>query len=242
MYWATRSKILYFIQKAGQQSLLAGSFCVKLCERQRIFYGSRYRLSLIDECSRKGGLIMGQGKNNRKKRDGQAENGNGQVRQQDDEAKKLEKEIEEKEDNKLEEYGQVILEDNRRQRKIHLITIIGEVEGHENSSGSSKTTKYDHILPKLAEIEDDDSVDGLLVLLNTSGGDVDAGLAIAEMIASLSLPSLLSPPLFFCVGRKPLHRGSPGRVHKLFLHCAVRHHDDPSGADDGDGYRHIPDL
>ena len=84
---------------------------------------------------------MGQGKNNRKKRDSQAENGNGQVRQQDDEAKKLEKEIEEKEDNKLEEYGQVILEDNRRQRKIHLITIIGEVEGHENSSGSSKTTK-----------------------------------------------------------------------------------------------------
>ena len=115
---------------------------------------------------------MGQGKNNRKKRDSQAENGNGQVRQQDDEAKKLEKEIEEKEDNKLEEYGQVILEDNRRQRKIHLITIIGEVEGHENSSGSSKTTKYDHILPKLAEIEDDDSVDGLLVLLNTSGGEM----------------------------------------------------------------------
>ena len=120
----------------------------------------------------------------------QVENGNGQVRQQDDEAKKLEKEIEEKEDNKLEEYGQVILEDNRKQRKIHLITIIGEVEGHENSSGSSKTTKYDHILPKLAEIEDDDSVDGLLVLLNTSGGDVDAGLAIAEMIASLSLPTV----------------------------------------------------
>lgn len=133
---------------------------------------------------------MGQGKNNRKRRDNQVENGNGQVRQQDDEAKKLEKEIEEKEDNKLEEYGQVILEDNRRQRKIHLITIIGEVEGHENSSGSSKTTKYDHILPKLAEIEDDDSVDGLLVLLNTSGGDVDAGLAIAEMIASLSLPTV----------------------------------------------------
>ena len=99
---------------------------------------------------------MGQGKKNRKRRDNQVENGNGQVRQQDDEAKKLEKEIEEKEDNKLEEYGQVILEDNRKQRKIHLITIIGEVEGHENSSGSSKTTKYDHILPKLAEIEDDD--------------------------------------------------------------------------------------
>ena len=77
--------------------MLAGYFALKLCERQRIFYGSRSRLSLIEECSRKGGLIMGQGKNNRKKRDNQVEDGNGQVRQQDDEAKKLEKEIEEKE-------------------------------------------------------------------------------------------------------------------------------------------------
>ena len=64
------------------------------------------------------------------------------------------------------------------------------MEGHENLSGSSKTTKYDHILPQLAQIEDDESVEGLLVLLNTSGGDVDAGLAIAEMIASLSIPTV----------------------------------------------------
>ena len=127
---------------------------------------------------------MGQAKNSKKKMDNQ------EPVKKDDEAKRLEREIEEKEDNRLEEYGQVILEDNQKQRKIHLITIIGEVEGHENSSGSSKTTKYDHILPKLAEIEDDDSVDGLLVLLNTSGGDVDAGPAIAEMIASLSLPTV----------------------------------------------------
>ena len=127
---------------------------------------------------------MGEEKNSKKKMDNQ------EPVKKEDEAKRLEREIEEKEDNRLEEYGQVILEDNQKQRKIHLITIIGEVEGHENSSGSSKTTKYDHILPKLAEIEDDDSVDGLLVLLNTSGGDVDAGLAIAEMIASLSLPTV----------------------------------------------------
>lgn len=104
--------------------------------------------------------------------------------------KKEEKEIEARENDKLEEFGQLTLEENRGHRKIHLITIIGEVEGHENMSGNSKTTKYDHVLPQLAQIEDDDSVDGLLVLLNTSGGDVDAGLAIAEMIASLSLPSV----------------------------------------------------
>lgn len=64
------------------------------------------------------------------------------------------------------------------------------MEGHENLSGNTKTTKYDQILPKLAQLEDDDSVEGLLVLLNTSGGDVDAGLAIAEMIASLSMPTV----------------------------------------------------
>lgn len=93
-------------------------------------------------------------------------------------------------DQELEEFGQVTLAEGRSQRKIQLLTIIGEVEGHENASGSCKTTKYDHVLPKLAEIEEDVSVDGLLVLLNTSGGDVDAGLAIAEMIASLSIPSV----------------------------------------------------
>lgn len=99
-------------------------------------------------------------------------------------------EIEEKEDARLNEYGQMTLEENQARRKIHLLTIIGEVEGHENASGSSKTTKYDHVLPSLAKLEDDESVEGLLVLLNTSGGDVDAGLAIAEMIASLSLPTV----------------------------------------------------
>ena len=95
-----------------------------------------------------------------------------------------------KKDQELEEFGQTVLEEGSRQRKIQLLTIIGEVEGHENASGSCKTTKYDHVLPKLAQIEDDASIDGLLILLNTSGGDVDAGLAIAEMIASLSVPSV----------------------------------------------------
>lgn len=106
------------------------------------------------------------------------------------EKKNTEKEIEQKEDKKLEEYGQMTLEGNSRERKIHLLSIIGEVEGHENLSGNTKATKYDHVLPQLAALEDDDSVDGLLVLLNTSGGDVDAGLAIAEMIASMSMPTV----------------------------------------------------
>lgn len=104
--------------------------------------------------------------------------------------KKQEKEIEEKNDTKIEEYGQITLEDNTKHRKIHLLSIIGEVEGHENAPGSSKTTKYDHVLPQLAALEDNHEVEGMLVLLNTSGGDVDAGLAIAEMIASLSMPTV----------------------------------------------------
>lgn len=106
------------------------------------------------------------------------------------EQKKREKEIEEKEDQKLEEYGQMTLDKNENRRKIHLLSIIGEVEGHENLSANTKATKYDHVLPQLAALEDDDRVEGLLVLLNTSGGDVDAGLAIAEMIASLTMPTV----------------------------------------------------
>lgn len=104
--------------------------------------------------------------------------------------KKTEKEIEQKQDEKMEEYGQMTLEDNKKNQKIHLLSIIGEVEGHENAPGNSKTTKYDHVLPQLAALEDNHEVKGLLVLLNTSGGDVDAGLAIAEMIASLSMPTV----------------------------------------------------
>lgn len=73
---------------------------------------------------------------------------------------------------------------------IHLLTIIGEVEGHETLSNSSKTTKYEEILPKLAEFEQNEEIDGLLILLHTVGGDVEAGLAIAEMIASLSKPTV----------------------------------------------------
>ena len=74
--------------------------------------------------------------------------------------------------------------------RIELLTVIGEVEGHETAPSQSKTTKYEHVLPKLAMIEDDKEVEGLLILLNTVGGDVEAGLAIAEMIASLSIPTV----------------------------------------------------
>lgn len=91
---------------------------------------------------------------------------------------------------KIEETGQVTLNKNNKENTIHLITIIGEIEGHDNLGSNSKTTKYEHILPQLAAIEDSKNIDGVLVLLNTMGGDVEAGLAIAEMIASLSKPTV----------------------------------------------------
>ena len=90
----------------------------------------------------------------------------------------------------IREYGQIILKENNSQHHIFLLSIIGEIEGHEQSPGNVKTTKYEHVLPKLAMIEDDENVEGLLILLNTVGGDVEAGLAIAEMIASLSIPTV----------------------------------------------------
>lgn len=90
----------------------------------------------------------------------------------------------------IKETGSTDLEANRKRHKIKLLTIIGEIEGHEAVSGSTKATKYEHLLPMLAEIEDSEEIDGLLILLHTMGGDVEAGLSIAEMIASLSKPTV----------------------------------------------------
>lgn len=72
---------------------------------------------------------------------------------------------------------------------IHCLTIIGQIEGHQLLGDDVKTTKYEHILPMLAAIEETEEIGGLLILLNTMGGDVEAGLAIAELIAGMKKPS-----------------------------------------------------
>lgn len=92
--------------------------------------------------------------------------------------------------DELEKYGQP--EQRRREESspIQLLTIIGEVEGHECLAANSKTTKYEHVIPMLAAVEENPQIQGLLVLINTVGGDVESGLAIAEMIASISKPSV----------------------------------------------------
>ena len=98
--------------------------------------------------------------------------------------------MEEEKREEINETGSIELTHNNRKHNIQLLTIIGEIEGHEAVSGNTKATKYEHLLPKLAEVEDNEEIEGLLVLLNTLGGDVEAGLAIAEMIASLSKPTV----------------------------------------------------
>lgn len=90
----------------------------------------------------------------------------------------------------IKETGSLDLKGNQDRGKIRLLTIIGEIEGHETLSGNTKATKYEHLLPMLAELEDSDEIDGLLILLNTLGGDIEAGLSIAEMIASLTKPTV----------------------------------------------------
>lgn len=88
----------------------------------------------------------------------------------------------------IEEFGDTVIRSQKG--TIHTLTIIGQIEGHQILPPEAKTTKYEHILPLLSLIEESDEVDGLLVLLNTAGGDIEAGLGIAEMIAGMKKPSV----------------------------------------------------
>ena len=78
----------------------------------------------------------------------------------------------------------------RGERVIYCLTIIGQIEGHYILPSTNKTTKYEHVIPQLVAIDEDERIDGLLILLNTAGGDVDAGLAIAELISGMKKPSV----------------------------------------------------
>lgn len=94
-------------------------------------------------------------------------------------------------DNEIEqikELGSVSAFEGRH--RIHCLTIIGEIEGHSVLPEQSKTTKYEHVIPQLVEIEESSEIEGLLVILNTVGGDVEAGLAIAELISGMKKPTV----------------------------------------------------
>ncbi len=88
----------------------------------------------------------------------------------------------------IKELGSVETVDGKH--KIFCLTIIGEIEGHNVLPEQSKTTKYEHIIPQLVAVEQDDSIEGMLIVLNTVGGDVEAGLALAELIAGMKKPTV----------------------------------------------------
>ncbi|KUP08731.1 translocation-enhancing protein TepA [Bacillus coahuilensis m2-6] len=91
---------------------------------------------------------------------------------------------------KIQQLGQTNVPQMSNDSNIHCLTIVGQIEGHMQLPPQNKTTKYEHMIPQLVAIEQNPKIEGLLVILNTVGGDVEAGLAIAEMLASLSKPTV----------------------------------------------------
>ena len=100
----------------------------------------------------------------------------------------MDEEQEQLSENPIEDLGSSII--RGEQGTIYVLTIVGQIEGHQLLPPTSKSTKYEHVLPLLATIEGSEKIDGLLILLNNGGGDVEAGLAISEVIASMSKPTV----------------------------------------------------
>ena len=107
---------------------------------------------------------------------------------------------------------------------IYTLTIIGQIEGHQVLPENAKTTKYEHVLPELARVEEDHTIDGLMVLLNTVGGDVEAGLAIAELVAGMKKPVVslvlggghsIGVPLAVCARRSFIVPSATMTVHPV---------------------------
>ena len=118
--------------------------------------------------------------------------------------------------NKIQEMGSVLT--NNGKHKIHCLTIIGQIEGHYVLPSQNKTTKYEHIIPQLVAIEEEPEIEGLLILLNTVGGDVEAGLALAELFAGMKKPTVslvlggghsIGVPLAVAAQNRLLHRLQP---------------------------------
>ena len=131
-------------------------------------------------------------------------------------------EMREQERQQLVELGSDITKSDKG--NIYTLTIIGQVEGHQVAPENVKTTKYEHVLPLLAGIEESDDIDGLLLLLNTGGGDIEAGLAIAEMIAGMKKPTVslvlggghsIGIPLAVCTKRSFITPTASMTVHPV---------------------------
>ena len=126
------------------------------------------------------------------------------------------------------EFGSSLIHSKRG--AVHVLTIVGQIEGHQVLPPSSKSTKYEHVMPLLALVEESDEVDGLLVLLNTVGGDIEAGLGIAELIASMSKPTVslvlggghsIGVPLAVSAKRSFIARSAAMTIHPVRLNGLV---------------------
>lgn len=128
----------------------------------------------------------------------------------------------------IKEYGQVAIPNAKH--LIHCLNIIGQVEGHYILPPQNKTTKYEHIIPALVAIEQDLSIEGLVIILNTVGGDVEAGLAIAELIASMKTPTVslvvggghsIGVPLAVCAKRSFIVPSATMTIHPVRMNGLV---------------------
>lgn len=117
-----------------------------------------------------------------------------------------------------------------RAQNIHCLTIIGQIEGHQLLPEDVKTTKYEHVLPLIAAIEESAEIEGLLILLNTMGGDVEAGLAIAELIAGMKKPNVslvlggghsIGVPLAVAAKRSMIAPSAAMTIHPVRLNGVV---------------------
>lgn len=128
----------------------------------------------------------------------------------------------------IKEMGSVTLPDAKH--VIHFLNIIGQVEGHYILPAQNKTTKYEHIIPALVAIEQDRSIEGLVIILNTVGGDVEAGLAIAELIASMKTPTVsmvvggghsIGVPLAVCAKKSFIVPSATMTIHPVRMNGLV---------------------
>ncbi len=127
-------------------------------------------------------------------------------------------------------FTEISAESENKRHSIHALTIIGQIEGHRSLPSDDKTTKYEHVIPQLAAIEESPEIDGLLIMLNTVGGDVEAGLAMAELIAGMKKPTVslvlggghsIGVPLAVSARRSFIARSAAMTVHPVRMNGTV---------------------
>lgn len=132
------------------------------------------------------------------------------------------------EEEYLKEFGAVTVK--KSGRVLHCLTIIGQIEGHYILPPQNKTTKYEHVIPQLVAIEESDEIEGLLIILNTVGGDVEAGLAIAELISTMKKPTVsivlggghsIGVPLAVCAKRSFIVPSATMTIHPVRMNGLV---------------------